>query len=176
VATRLAWMSCPGNHERDWPGSKSLFNGLDSGGECGVSYSTRLQMPRPSFDDTWWSRDIGAVHYLSISTEHSFAPGSSQYDFIERDLRQVTRGYTPWVIVGGHRPMYISSTNTAPVDGDQTVAALLRQHLEPLFAKVFITTIISSLLHVTNDPNKIVSSGCRIFWSSSFLSAYMSSV
>jgi hypothetical protein len=46
------------------------------------------------------------------------------------DLRAVNRSATPWVIVGGHRPMYIDSTNYAPVQGDQTVAAELRAALE----------------------------------------------
>lgn len=46
------------------------------------------------------------------------------------DLAAVDRSATPWVIVGGHRPMYIDSTNYAPVQGDQTVAAELRAALE----------------------------------------------
>jgi hypothetical protein len=93
-------------------------------------------MPRPSFDQTWWSRSVGPIHWLSISTEHNWAPGSAQYSFIEKDLASVDRKVTPWLIVGGHRPMYIDSTNNDQPAGDQTVAKLLRLHLEPLFAKV----------------------------------------
>lgn len=51
------------------------------------------------------------------------------------DLKAVNRSATPWVIVGGHRPMYIDSTNYAPVQGDQTVAAELRAALEQDFIK-----------------------------------------
>jgi hypothetical protein len=39
----------------------------------------------------------------------------------------------PAVFANFHRPMYISSTNNDEPGGDQPVAALLRQHVEPLF-------------------------------------------
>lgn len=51
------------------------------------------------------------------------------------DLNAVDRSRTPWVIVGGHRPIYIDSTNFAPGQGDQTVAADLRAALEDDFVK-----------------------------------------
>ena len=51
------------------------------------------------------------------------------------DLKAVNRSVTPWVIVGGHRPFYIDSTNYDPVQGDQTVAADLRAALEQEFVK-----------------------------------------
>ncbi len=41
-------MTTDGNHERDFPGSGSLFEGTDSGGECGVAYAHRFAMPTPS--------------------------------------------------------------------------------------------------------------------------------
>ena len=34
-----------GNHEMDFPGTASIYNGTDSGGECGVPYSRRFIMP-----------------------------------------------------------------------------------------------------------------------------------
>lgn len=72
--------------------------------------------------------------FLLPSTEHLFEPGSEQYAFIQRDLAAVNRSATPWVIVGGHRPMYIDSSFTAArPDGDQFLARQLRAALEPLF-------------------------------------------
>ncbi len=37
--------------------------------------------------------------------EHEFEPGSQQHTFIEIDLKSVDRTKTPWVVVGGHRPV-----------------------------------------------------------------------
>lgn len=76
---------------------------------------------------------MGPVFTLHFSTELDFTTGSPQWTFIKDALLSVNRSDTPWVVVGFHRPMYISSTNWAPVGGDQTVAIALRQHVEPLF-------------------------------------------
>lgn len=59
--------------------------------------------------------------------------GTEQYKFILDDLRSVNRSRTPWVIVGGHRPFYISSNNRLAPDSDQVVAQQLRAALEDIF-------------------------------------------
>ena len=135
VATAMPYMTAIGNHERDWPGTGSA-GGWDSGGECGVAYERRTQMPGTAPDAPWYAFDVGPVHFLQYSTEHPFAPGSPQHDFIRSDLTAVDRGATPWVVVGGHRPMYVDSVDfplwPAP-DHDQTMARALRAALEGLF-------------------------------------------
>ena len=44
-----------------------------------------------------------------MSTEHDFRIGSEQYAWLDADLALVNRELTPWVIFGGHRPMYVNS-------------------------------------------------------------------
>ena len=39
-----------------------------------------------------------------------FTAGSEQWRWLLADLRAVNRSRTPWVVLGGHRPMYIDST------------------------------------------------------------------
>ena len=69
-------MTTIGNHERNWPNSGDRFPAqYDSGGECGVPYERRLQMPRPAEDKPWYSFDFGPIHFLQYSTEHVFAKG-----------------------------------------------------------------------------------------------------
>lgn len=63
------------------------------------------------------------------------AAGSEQHSWVLQDLATVDRSLTPWVIVGGHRPFYISSTNTMAGDGDQPVAAALREAFEAAFVE-----------------------------------------
>ena len=84
-----------------------------------------------------YSFDFGPIHFLQYSTEHDFDPGSPQHNFISTDLASIDRSKTPWVIVGGHRPIYIDSVNWSPLvaNEDQVVAAALRAALEDLFLK-----------------------------------------
>eukprot|EP00877_Chromochloris_zofingiensis_P010708 jgi/Chrzof1/5891/Cz16g19170.t1 len=133
ITRRMPYMVTPGNHERDWPGSGDRYNVDDSGGECGVAYERRMTMPLPGRDKQWYSFDYGPIHFLQYSTEHAFEPGTEQYKFILDDLRSVNRSRTPWVIVGGHRPFYISSNNRLAPDSDQVVAQQLRAALEDIF-------------------------------------------
>lgn len=76
LVTKMPYMTTIGNHERNWPNSGDRFPAqYDSGGECGVAYERRLQMPRPAEDKPWYSFDFGPIHFLQYSTEHVFAKG-----------------------------------------------------------------------------------------------------
>eukprot|EP00698_Gefionella_okellyi_P002402 TRINITY_DN1225_c0_g2_i3.p1 TRINITY_DN1225_c0_g2~~TRINITY_DN1225_c0_g2_i3.p1 ORF type:complete len:353 (-),score=59.68 TRINITY_DN1225_c0_g2_i3:924-1982(-) len=133
IASRVPYMTCIGNHERDFPDSGSNYKGRDSGGECGVAYEMRFPMPRVAYDQPWYNFDFGPVHVLVMSTEQEFLNGSIQYDYIEHDLLTVDRNVTPWVIVAGHRPMYIDSNDWSLEGGDQVVAKSLRETYGTLF-------------------------------------------
>ena len=111
LSSRVPLMVVQGNHERDWPGSGSAFSNFGSGGECGVPMEARFPMPTPSKrqEDYWYSFEQGPAHFLMMDTEVSAWNGSSQLAFIEADLSAVDRLRTPWVIFGGHRPMYSST-------------------------------------------------------------------
>lgn len=135
IATAVPYMVCIGNHERDFPNSGSYYTGYDSGGECGVAYERRFQMPRPSLDEAWYGFDYGSIHVVLMSTEHDFQPQSPQYKFLDEHMAGVKRTVTPWLIFIGHRPMYVDSTNANKDDGDLTVAKQLQANIEPLLKK-----------------------------------------
>ena len=59
--------------------------------------------------------------------------------FVVQDLAKVDRSVTPWLIVGGHRPFYIDSTNNMEPDGDQPVASALRRAFEDVFFDYQVT-------------------------------------
>lgn len=133
LARTVPYMTTIGNHERDWPGSGDRFvQQWDSGGECGVPYYRRTRMPTPAEDKPWYSFDYGPIHFVQYSTEHAFEPGSEQLAFVEADLKAVDRKRTPWVVLGGHRPLYVDSTFYLWEGSDQKVARQLRAALEPL--------------------------------------------
>ena len=102
----------------------------------------------------WWSLEEGPVKVVGYSTEHDFGRGSEQLSFLERELLSpgaIDRRRTPWLVVVGHRPMYIDSNfsgRAAPLKADAAalspaetplnasdvaVSRALREQLEPLF-------------------------------------------
>lgn len=110
VASKRSYMTSIGNHERDFPGSGSVYTKWDSGGECGVPYESYFRMPTPGVDKPWYSYSSGPIHFTVMSTEHNWTRGSEQYNWLSADLASVNRTITPWIIFLGHRPMYSSYT------------------------------------------------------------------
>ena len=86
----------------------------------------------------WHSFDFGLAHFISISTETDFAgapegpgtylnagPFGNQVQWLVEDLKKAVanRKNVPWIIVGGHRPVYTA--------GKAEIA--VQSLLEPLF-------------------------------------------
>ena len=84
--------------------------------------------PSNGLENFWYSWDYGLVHFIQFNTETDFpnapdepggegeedagpfAPPGTQLAWLKNDLASVNRQKTPWVIVGGHRPWYVSET------------------------------------------------------------------
>mmetsp|Transcript_26347 Transcript_26347/g.62598 ORF Transcript_26347/g.62598 Transcript_26347/m.62598 type:complete len:255 (-) Transcript_26347:296-1060(-) len=154
-------MTSPGNHERDYPFSGDRFDSVfDSGGECGVPYEKRTGMPHPAEGQQWYSFDYGPIHFLEMSTEQPFAPGTPQFRFISEDLAGVDRAVTPWLVVGAHRPFYVSSSYSGPKDSDLTVSKDLRDALEDLFVEHQVDTVWTGHHHSYQRTCPVYKSKC----------------
>ncbi len=79
-----------------------------------------------------WSRSKEMLALCDFWISHAVC---QHRRFLEADLAAVNRSHTPWLVVGGHRPFYIDSTNAAPGWGDLTVADDLQDALEDLFVQ-----------------------------------------
>ncbi|KAF0292884.1 Acid phosphatase type 7 [Amphibalanus amphitrite] len=103
VAAHLPYMTCPGNHEYH-----ANFS----------NYKNRFSMPGGT-EGTYYSFDMGPVHFISISTEfyyfleYGFEQVFSQYNWLVSDLEAATdpsaRAARPWIVLYGHRPMYCTN-------------------------------------------------------------------
>ncbi|KAI9996581.1 hypothetical protein PInf_014313 [Phytophthora infestans] len=146
-ATRLPYMVGIGNHEYDYNrgGKRDLsggmlpyggsFNpawgnfGIDSAGECGVPMHHRWHAPKTGNWIYWYSFDYGGVHVIQMSTEHNWTRGSEQYEWLQRDLEQVDRSVTPWVVLTAHRMMYTTQMN---IESDMKVSYKFQEEVEDL--------------------------------------------
>ncbi|KAF8389743.1 hypothetical protein HHK36_024262 [Tetracentron sinense] len=159
VASKVPYHVCIGNHEYDWPlqpwkpdWAQTVYH-TDGGGECGVPYSLKFNMPgnssaptgmrAPATRHLYYSFNAGVVHFVYISTETNFLPGSDQYNFIKHDLETTDRKKTPFVVIQGHRPMYTTSNEFR----DAPLRERLLEHLEPLFVKYKVTLALWGHVH-----------------------------
>ncbi|KAI3846431.1 hypothetical protein MKX03_001881 [Papaver bracteatum] len=157
VASKVPYHVCIGNHEYDWPlqpwKPDWASYGKDGGGECGVPYSLKFNMPgnsssptgtrAPATRNLFYSFDSGVVHFMYMSTETNFLPGGDQYNFIKHDLETVNRKKTPFVVFQGHRPMYTTSNENR----DAPLRNRMLEHYEPLFVKNKVTLAMWGHVH-----------------------------
>lgn len=162
VASQLPWMMSIGNHEIGDP--TSYVPGTDSGGECGVPFVRRFIMPPPADNplptSPWYSFQSGLVHWIMMSTEHSFQRGTPQYTWLTATLNSVNRTQTPWLIFTGHRPMYVDSTYSGTPYSDQGYATLMRETLEPLLVAAKVDLALWGHHHSYQRTCPIISSNC----------------
>jgi hypothetical protein len=131
------------------PYSPSWGNyGNDSGGECGVPLAARFRGAGPSpggggEPPFWYAGTHGPIHFVIISTEHDLSPRSKQAAWIKAALAAVDRCVTPWLVVAGHRPLYVPF----PHKSNREVGDHLRGFLEPLLEAAGVDVYVSGHVH-----------------------------
>ncbi|KAH8045360.1 acid phosphatase [Aureococcus anophagefferens] len=149
-ASRAPYMVLPGNHEADAYNARFRMPSSESGGSANM----------------WYSFDVGPLHVVALSTESDFpgapdvchVPGASCGGFcdalgcgdwrpwLEADLKSVNRSATPWVVVGGHRPLH--SVKDLDADGEPAgTQASLVAALSGLFATYDVDLYVSGHEH-----------------------------
>ncbi|EFH69032.1 hypothetical protein ARALYDRAFT_888748 [Arabidopsis lyrata subsp. lyrata] len=111
IASTVPYMVASGNHEHVWPNSGSFYQGLDSGGECGVPAQTMFYVPAENRAKFWYSSDYGMFRFCVANTELDWREGTEQYNFIEHCLASVDRQKQPWLIFLAHRVLGYSSAD-----------------------------------------------------------------
>ena len=132
-----------------------------------TGYRHHFRMPSSEsggLENFWYSFDHGMSHFIQLDTEtdlghHLVAPDepggvekedsgpfasymNQQIDWLRQDLAGVDRTKTPWVIVAGHRPWYISVTNDS-----SDVCWECKDVFEPLFLDYSVDLVLSGHVH-----------------------------
>lgn len=147
VASRVAYMTMPGNHEH-----YSNF----------VQYIRRFRMPDVTqAPDTnfFYSFDLGKAHFIVLNSEAHFyldtTARSIQHRWLREDLEKaaLNREAVPWIFAFAHKPLYCNMDWTLPYDNPHTntncgeQAMILRGAWETLFNSFNVDIYFSGHVH-----------------------------
>ena len=105
----------------------------------------------------WYSFNRGNVHYVVISTEtdypNAFFPTNfgDQLKWLDADLAAAVkqRNVRPWIVVGGHRPLYSNKIGFVECDKTNTTcwpdkeAAIVSTAFEQAFNKYNVDLVFA---------------------------------
>ena len=142
------WHNDPSVTDGNYSVAVQAFPGDDGGGEGAVPVVHRFRTPTNGNGVFWYSFDYSPIlHVVMLSSEHHLSPGSSQHDWLVKDLTRVRGGTgsgTLWVVVTLHRMLY--STQLCE-EGDYTNSLLLRSQLEPILRKFRVNLVLVGHQH-----------------------------
>eukprot|EP00602_Paraphysomonas_sp_CaronLab_P008380 CAMPEP_0185024288 /NCGR_PEP_ID=MMETSP1103-20130426/7296_1 /TAXON_ID=36769 /ORGANISM="Paraphysomonas bandaiensis, Strain Caron Lab Isolate" /LENGTH=510 /DNA_ID=CAMNT_0027557209 /DNA_START=44 /DNA_END=1576 /DNA_ORIENTATION=- len=138
IASRVPYMVTPGNHEfwYNFSAYKHRFTmpGVLDGGGSG--------------DNMFYSYNIEHAHFLACNSESPIDTpqfSDAELEWMEKDLTNVDRSSTPWVIAHFHRPMYCSSDHACI--GGSGGAEYLLSKAEDVFYSHSVDLVLQGHVH-----------------------------
>lgn len=129
------------------PPELGLFEG--GPGDDGVMKDGHLNMDSPFYPlpyewgNGYYAFTYGPSRHVIVNAYSDMSPGSTQYDWLDRELASVDRSRTPWVLLTIHVPLY----NTFSVHHHDPQIFAAREHLEPLFVEYNVNIVFNGHIH-----------------------------
>ncbi|XP_052185132.1 purple acid phosphatase 15 isoform X2 [Diospyros lotus] len=101
LISKVPMMVVEGNHEMEEQIQNQTF----------VAYRSRFAFPSEesgSQSPFYYSFNAGGIHFLMLGAYIDYNKTGDQYKWLERDLANVNRSVTPWLIAAWHPPWYNS--------------------------------------------------------------------
>ncbi|KAL8245125.1 hypothetical protein R6Q59_011383 [Mikania micrantha] len=138
LASQRPWMVSQGNHELE---RIPLVHS-----ERFTAYNARWHMPfeeSGSDSNLFYSFDVAGVHVIMLGSYTDFGPDSSQYKWLESDLKKVDRKRTPWLFAVVHAPWYNSNT----AHQGENESTLMRESMEDLLFNARVDLVFAGHVH-----------------------------
>ncbi|KAL7081330.1 hypothetical protein ACP275_14G033400 [Erythranthe tilingii] len=142
LTSRVPMMVIEGNHEIEPQAENISF----------LSYETRFSVPSKesgSNSNMYYSFDAGGVHFIMLGAYVDYDQTSSQYAWLEKDLRNVDRKTTPWLIAAFHPPWYNSYSS------HYQEFECMRLQMEPLLYQYQVDIVFSGHVHAYERMNRV---------------------
>ncbi|CAL0309950.1 unnamed protein product [Lupinus luteus] len=138
LASQRPWMVTQGNHEVE---KIAVVHS-----ESFTAYNARWKMPYEesgSDSNLYYSFDVAGVHVIMLGSYTEFDSDSTQYKWLQGDLKKVNRKNTPWLVVLVHAPWY--NSNTAHQGEKESVK--MKDSMEDLLYQTRVDVIFEGHVH-----------------------------
>ncbi|KAK1270133.1 Purple acid phosphatase 15 [Acorus gramineus] len=142
LVSEIPIMVIEGNHELELQVDNITF----------ASYSSRFAFPGEesrSYSTFYYSFNAGGIHFIMLGAYISYNKSSDQYKWLERDLANVDRSVTPWLVATWHPPWY--STYKA----HYREAECMRVAMEDLLYSYGVDLVFNGHVHAYERSNRV---------------------
>lgn len=142
LVSRVPMMVLGGNHDIE----------TQDGGVQFASYKARFAVPSResgSRNNLYYSFNAGGVHFVMLASYTDYNRTSEQYRWLERDLKQVDRSVTPWLIASWHSPWYNSYKS------HYQEFECMRQQMEDLLYEYGVDLAFNGHVHGYERTNRV---------------------
>ncbi|XP_026661932.2 purple acid phosphatase 15-like [Phoenix dactylifera] len=142
LTSEIPIMVVEGNHEMEEQIENETF----------VAYSSRFAFPAEesgSFSTFYYSFNAGGIHFIMLGAYISFDKTGEQYQWLERDLANVDRSITPWLVAAWHPPWY----STYKMFYKKTEC--MRLEIEDLLFSYGVDIILNGHVHAYERSNRV---------------------
>ncbi|MBA0617774.1 hypothetical protein Godav_027194, partial [Gossypium davidsonii] len=142
LISRTPIMVIEGNHEIEEQAGKQSF----------VAYRSRFAFPSEeskSSSPFYYSFNAGGIHFIMLGAYVDYSKSAKQYKWLERDLANVDRSMTPWLVAAWHPPWY--NTYTA----HYKEAECMRLEMEELLYSYGVDIVFNGHVHAYERSNRV---------------------
>lgn len=142
LISKVPMMIIEGNHEIE----------PQAGGLTFKSYLTRFAVPSKesgSNSNFYYSFDAGGIHFIMLGAYVDYNQTGDQYAWLKKDLHQIDRSITPWVVAAWHPPWYNSYSS------HYQEFECMRQEMETLLYNYHIDIVFSGHVHAYERMNRV---------------------
>ncbi|XP_058103240.1 purple acid phosphatase 15 [Magnolia sinica] len=142
LVSEVPIMVVEGNHEIE----------LQKGNRTFDAYSSRFAFPSEesgSSSTFYYSFNAGGIHFIMLGAYIDYNKTGNQYKWLERDLANVDRSVTPWLVATWHPPWYSS------YKAHYREAECMRVEMEELLYSYGVNIIFNGHVHAYERSNRV---------------------
>lgn len=142
LTSKVPIMAIEGNHEIEAQGENTTF----------AAYSARFAFPYKesgSESTMYYSFNAGGIHFLMLGGYIAYDKSSDQYKWLMRDLQNVDREVTPWLVGVWHPPWYNTYVS------HYREVECMRVAMEELLYNAGVDIIFNGHVHAYERSNRV---------------------